>query len=87
MRKDGESSKTFPRKELPLKELKRMPNQVPSDDKANFSSSTQVSVDKYPSPSRGQVLQACIGTSCLLLALGAIIRQVSLFSQFRLCYK
>ncbi|KAG6516594.1 uncharacterized protein LOC121971976 [Zingiber officinale] len=76
-RKDGKSSKTFPIKELPLKELKRIPNEVPSDDKANFTSSTKVSADKYPSPSRRQVLQACIGTSCLLLALGAILRQLT----------
>ncbi|XP_074584331.1 uncharacterized protein LOC141840289 isoform X2 [Curcuma longa] len=77
LRKGGKSSKAFPRKELPVKELTKISNEVHLDDKANFSPSTEVFADKYPSPRRGQVLQACIGTSCLLLALGAIIRQLT----------
>ncbi|WOL04156.1 hypothetical protein Cni_G12877 [Canna indica] len=81
VKNDGSFSKASERKELLSKDFLSMPDGVSSGNKTNSSTSSELTANTLGAnssnsyPTRGQVLQACIITCGLLLAVGALIRQ------------
>ncbi|KAJ0972832.1 hypothetical protein J5N97_020791 [Dioscorea zingiberensis] len=67
---------------VPLKDNSELPRESPVQDDSSFdinseSTSNRNENTSVVSPNRSSVLQACVVTSGLLLALGAVVRQVS----------
>ncbi|THU44476.1 hypothetical protein C4D60_Mb02t07780 [Musa balbisiana] len=83
LRNDRKISKTTQRKELLSKDFMDMSDEAPSGNDTDFSNGIELANNNLGAdgstsyPARGQVLQACIITSGLLLALGATIRQAA----------
>ncbi|XP_064948670.1 uncharacterized protein LOC103973072 isoform X2 [Musa acuminata AAA Group] len=80
---DRKISKTTQRKELLSKDFMDMSDEATSGNDTDFSNRIELANNNLGAdgstsyPTRGQVLQACIITSGLLLALGATIRQAA----------
>ncbi|RZS13859.1 hypothetical protein BHM03_00045486 [Ensete ventricosum] len=83
LRYDRKISKTTQRKELLSEDFMDVPDESPSGNDTDFSNRIELANNNLGAngstsyPTRGQVLQACIITSGLLLALGATIRQAT----------
>ncbi|RRT46287.1 hypothetical protein B296_00036931 [Ensete ventricosum] len=83
LRYDRKISKTTQRKELLSEDFMDVSDESPSGNDTDFSNRIELANNNLGAngstsyPTRGQVLQACIITSGLLLALGATIRQAT----------